>query len=95
MDDALPDDLINATAAARLAKCHISALHRWRMKGRLRGWRRVGRWHFSRREVLALFEHPQEPPRLPSPTQQQREEADRRRRAEAATAELRRRGWPV
>lgn len=51
----LPEDLIDTTAAARLAKCHITSLNRWIHRGKLRGWRRGGRWFVSQADVLALF----------------------------------------
>lgn len=53
--DPIPTDLIDMRQAARLAKTHISTCHRWRLTGRLRAWRRVGRWLVSRAELLDLF----------------------------------------
>lgn len=84
-----PDDLVDATAAARLAQCHLSALHRWRMSGRVRAWKRVGRWYFSRREVEGLYRAQE------APAAGQASATDRQRRARAALERLRRRGYRV
>ena len=43
----VPSDLIEARHAARIAKVHVSGIHRWVLKGKLRGWRRVGRLFVS------------------------------------------------
>ena len=84
----IPDDLMDATAAARLARCHTACLHRWRLKGRVRGWKRCGRWYFSRAEVEGLFTQPGAAPLPPSIP-------ERERRLAATLAELRRRGYRV
>ena len=62
--DHLPEDLIESKHAARLAQCHIQAVYRWILKGKLRGWRRCGRTFVSRAELMGLFE--------PMPTQKEK-----------------------
>lgn len=63
-DDVIPTDLIDLTEAAKKAKCHVSALHRWRLKGKIRSWRRCGRWFVSEAELMGLFQpfKPKQPP---------------------------------
>ncbi|MFO0865008.1 MAG: helix-turn-helix domain-containing protein [Gemmataceae bacterium] len=58
----LPNDLLGLREAAELARCNTQAIFRWIKKGKLRGWRRVGRMFVSKAEVLGLFE-PMEGPR--------------------------------
>lgn len=55
-DDGLPPDLMDATKAARLLKVHMTTLHRWRLRGHVRAWRRFGRWVFSRAELLRVYQ---------------------------------------
>jgi hypothetical protein len=56
MNTELPTDLIGMKEAAKAAHCHIASIHRWRLAGKLRAWRRAGRYFVSRAELLALFE---------------------------------------
>jgi len=65
--DSPPDDLIDFTLAARLGKCHVSTLHRWRLTGQLRAWKRGGRYFCSRAELLACFKPVPRPPCAPRP----------------------------
>jgi hypothetical protein len=53
--EVVPDDLIDVTQAAKEAHCHVGTIHRWIGKGRLRGWKRCGRWFVSQGELLGLF----------------------------------------
>lgn len=52
----LPTDLIDVARAARLAKVHISAVHRWVQKAKIRAWKRCGRYLVSQAELFGLFE---------------------------------------
>jgi excisionase family DNA binding protein len=49
----MPEDLIDAGAAARLLRVHISTIYRWALTGRLRAWRVGSRYRVSQAEVLA------------------------------------------
>lgn len=54
--DDVPDDLIQAPAAAKLVGHHRSIITRWILAGHIRGWKRPGRWgrvRVSKAEVLA------------------------------------------
>jgi hypothetical protein len=55
MQHTIPDDLVDVTHAAKQAHCHVGTIHRWIRKGRLRGWKRCGRWFCSQAELLGLF----------------------------------------
>jgi hypothetical protein len=51
----LPEDLLDMKQAARLAKCHLASMYRYVFSGKLRGFKRVGRWFVSAADVKALF----------------------------------------
>ncbi len=51
----IPDDLLDVTHAAKQARCHVATIHRWVRKGKLRGWKRCGRWFVSEAELYGLF----------------------------------------
>ncbi|HKI30293.1 MAG TPA: helix-turn-helix domain-containing protein [Gemmataceae bacterium] len=89
MNDELPDDLVDSKEAAKILRLALPVLHRWRARGKVRGWRRGGRWYYSRAELLRMFVPSAPAPSLP-PTRGELE-----RRAEAACARLRARGWKV
>ena len=79
----LPADLIPTPKAARLVGCHICTIHRWVLRGKLRGWKRRvldrGQTLVSRAELLDLAQPKRiEPPCLPIPLTPAEE---RRRRA--------------
>ncbi|MCI0741054.1 MAG: hypothetical protein L0Y72_18575 [Gemmataceae bacterium] len=60
----LPADLIEARHAARIARIHVSGIHRWVLSGCIRGWKRRvrqgkhtrSRLFVSRGEIEQLFE---------------------------------------
>ncbi len=81
------DDLIDSIAAAKLLRLALPVLHRWRASGKVRGFRRGGRWFYSKVELMRLFV-PSQPAASMPPTQ-----AERERRAAKASAELEARGW--
>jgi hypothetical protein len=84
----VPNDLLDARHACRLLRCHVSAVHRWRLAGRLRAWKRCGRWFFSEAECRALFRPgPGTPAAGPAP--------DPGRDHETAMSYLRARGYGV
>jgi hypothetical protein len=88
LSDELPEDLVDARAAAELLRLCVPVLYRWRAKGKVRAWRRGGRWFFSRAELRRLFVADRPAATLP-PTG-----AERERQAALARSELRAKGWP-
>lgn len=79
-------DLIGVKRAARIAKCHIAAVYRWVLKGKLQGWKRAGgRLFVSRVQVEALFTKVV-PPSQAEP-QPSRGQLERRRRVDAILRE--------
>jgi hypothetical protein len=82
------DNLVDSKEAAKILKLgHLKVLHRWRANGKVRGFRRQGRWFYSRTELLRMFV-PSQPAASMPPTQ-----AERERRAAEATESLRAKGW--
>jgi excisionase family DNA binding protein len=64
----VPDDLMTATEAGRLLGIHPRVIHRWRIAGRLPGWR-LGKYvRYSRADLLALYTREGATPRI-VPTQ--------------------------
>jgi excisionase family DNA binding protein len=51
-----PTDLIRILDAARLIDTHPGTIRRWLRSGRLRGYRRVGRYLVSKADVLGLVQ---------------------------------------
>lgn len=51
----LPADLIPAREAATKLRCHIAAIHRWILTGKLPGWKRGGRWFVSQADLVAMY----------------------------------------
>jgi hypothetical protein len=78
----VPADLIPFTRAARLLQASMGAVHRWRLAGRFRAWRRCGRWFASERELRALFVEtggrPARAKRVPALTERQRLKEEQR-----------------
>jgi excisionase family DNA binding protein len=56
-----PNDLIPAVQGASLLHLHVSGVYRWIFSGKLRGWKRGGRYFVSRSDCENLF-RPVEPP---------------------------------
>jgi len=51
----LPDDLIPLIKACEKLQCHPGTVQRWIAKGKLPGYRRLGRWFVSEADCAALF----------------------------------------
>ena len=81
-----PRDLIDLNEAAKLLQTpkgrtiSTGALARWVRRKKLRGWRRDGKWHVSRADVLAMIRPYTPEPSVASRSQREREirEAERR-----------------
>jgi len=87
--DVIPDDLITMSAAAKLAGAHLATVHRWRLTGRLRAWKRVGRYLVSRAELLGLFRPVEgKPVATPAPTAQTTADWEREKAAILKRARL-------
>lgn len=52
----IPQDLISSIVAQRLGRCSHWTLKRYTDKGRIRAWKRGGRWFYSRAEILGMYE---------------------------------------
>lgn len=89
----LPEDLIDTTKAARLAKCHVTSVHRWIQRGQLRGWRRCGRMFVSQAELVGLFQNVK--PHLVVKEERRQERRDRRRHDVGVERRLRAAGLMV
>lgn len=88
LDSLIPGDLISVREAARLVNnCHVGAIRRWILSGKLRGYKLAGyRYLVSRADVLNLIQpHVKHEPELP-PTR--REMTARQKHVEAHLREL-------
>jgi excisionase family DNA binding protein len=66
----VPDDLMSAIEAGKLIGIHPRVIHRWRIAGRLPGWR-LGKYvRYSRADLLALYTPEGATPRI-VPTQRE------------------------
>jgi excisionase family DNA binding protein len=84
MADKLPDDLIAPKVLARILRVHVSTVHRWIKKAKLRAWRRGGqRYLISEAEGRALIA-----PVTVTPSEAPRSRAEEELAAEQATARL-------
>jgi excisionase family DNA binding protein len=84
------DDLITPREAARLVRCHVSAVYRWLHRGQLQGYRR-GPFRFLVRkaDVLAMLSPVHE--ERPAPEKPKVDSAE----VEAIKARLRKQGLKV
>lgn len=86
-----PADLITPRRAARIVGVHISAIYRYVLKGKLRGWRRAGsRYLVSEAEVRALIQ-----PVVVEVEEEIRTRAEEKDAAQASLERLRRAGYRV
>lgn len=72
--DLSQEELVSATKAARMLKCHLNSLHRWRVQGKLRAFKRAGRWFFALSDVRAMFQPTQAPPMPDTRAERERKE---------------------
>jgi excisionase family DNA binding protein len=55
MENTPPNDLISTTAAAKILRTSTKVVYRWVLTGKLRAWKRMGRYFLSTDEVKAAW----------------------------------------